>query len=111
MSDARRIAACVSACKGWDTETLEAFAADPDAPSLPNALAVEVNRSIALTAERDAAVADARELYAALVPIANIAHRWAHENTPRDKCFKAPCDSITQFIDRLAAKYGQEAKQ
>lgn len=28
--NARRIVACVNSCKGWTTDTLERFAADPD---------------------------------------------------------------------------------
>lgn len=38
QANARRIVACVNACKDWDTETLEQWASDPKSPLLTNKL-------------------------------------------------------------------------
>jgi len=90
-ADAIRTAACVNACKGWPTEALEAFAADPAHPaSLPAVLTGETRRAIAAIAERDAAVADAREMWAALQPL-SLLHGLREARL---------------IVERLAAKYG-----
>jgi len=92
-ADAIRTAACVNACKGWPTEALEAFAADPAHPaSLPAVLTGETRRAIAAIAERDAAVADAQLLWSLF-------------------CLYAPTAALHATYAALAAKYKPEAPQ
>lgn len=62
-ANARRIVACVNACKDWPTESLEAFVSHAASPSLPAALTAEINRGI----EQDRALAERDRRIAVLV--------------------------------------------
>jgi hypothetical protein len=65
-ANARRIVACVNACKDWPTDMLEAWAADPTSPLLTNNLRQQDARMAVLEAEKAVLQRDAEALWLAL---------------------------------------------
>jgi hypothetical protein len=105
--DARRIVACVNACRAWPTESLEAFANDPNAPSLPNALTQETNQRLKVERQRDAIAQErdaALEVLRLTVAALGRWEEWADKGWPHDVSVRSETEMGRALLRQYDAK-------